>query len=103
LPAPASSKWIHYVILLGLPWLIFVLNPNWVFSSFGNMDPFYYFGHFIHFPHFQKLMPTYSGERLPWIVPGYVLVHLLNPVYGTLALHFLGFYTSIFSLYAVVN
>ncbi len=103
IPASDSDKSIHWAILLGLPWLLFVLNPNWTFQGFGNMDPFYYFGHFIHFPHQQRLLPTYAGERLPWLLPGYALVHLLTPVYGTMALHFLAYYVCVFSLYSIVR
>jgi hypothetical protein len=95
--------WIHRAILLALPWLIFILNSNWVYQGFGNYDPFYYFGHFIHFPHYQRLQPTYAGERLAWVLPGYVLVHLLTPVYGTLALHFLAYSTTALSLHAILR
>ncbi len=94
---------VYVAVLLALPAAIFLLNHNWPFQSFGDYDAFFYFGHFIHFPHYQKLQPTYAGERLPWILPGYLLVHLLRPVYGVLALHFVTYYTSIFSLYSIVK
>src|SRR5579862_98982 len=98
-----KGRLIHFAVLLASPALIFLLNRNWPFQGFGDYDSFFYFGHFIHFPHYQKLAPTYAGERLAWILPGYVLVHLLTPVYGTLALHFLAYYTSTFSLYSIVK
>src|SRR5580704_17855047 len=94
---------IFFAILLASPVLIFLLNRNWTFQGFGDYDAFYYFGHFIHFPHYQKLSPTYAGERLPWILPGYALVHLLGPIAGELALHFQIWYTSVFSLYQIVT
>lgn len=100
---PGNDKWIHPIVLLALPWLIFALNPNWTFQGFGATDPWYYFGHFIHFPREQRLFPTYAGERLTWLLPGYVLVHLLTPVYGTMALHFLAYYSSVLALYSIVK
>lgn len=100
---PDTDRWTHRIVLLALPWLLFILNPNWTFQGFGSIDSWYYFGHFIHFPRQQKLFPSYAGERLPWLLPGYAFVHLLNPVYGTMALHFLGYYVSVFSLYFIVK
>jgi hypothetical protein len=94
---------IFVPILLALPFAILLLNRNWPFQNFGDYDAFFYFGHFLHFPHYQKLAPTYSGERLPWILPGYAFFHLLGPTAGELALHFVVWYTSVFSLYSVVT
>jgi hypothetical protein len=99
----SKERHIHIAVLLASPVLIFLLNRNWPFQGFGDYDSFFYFGHFIHFPHYQKLQPTYAGERLTWILPGYALVRLLTPVYGTLALHFLAYYAATFSLYSIVK
>lgn len=99
----APSAGLCVAILLALPWFLFALNRNWPFQGFGDYDSFYYFGHFIHFPHYQKLRPTYAGERLPWLLPGYALVHLFGSVYGTLILHFLFYYVSTFSLFFIVS
>jgi hypothetical protein len=71
--------------LLLLPWVLLAINPNWPFKSLGSMDPWYYFGGPIHFPHYQRLNPSYAGERLMWILPGFVLADILSPVYGVLA------------------
>ena len=99
----ANRSAIYFAVLLASPVLIFLLNRSWTYQGFGDYDSFFYFGHFIHFPHYQRLQPTYAGERLPWVLPGYVLVHLFTPVYGTLALHFLAYYASVFSLYSIVR
>lgn len=93
----------YYLVLAAVPVLLTILNRNWTFQGFGDYDAFYYFGHFIHFPHYQKLQPRYAGERLPWILPGYGLVHLFGPVYGTLVLHWIAFYTSVFSMCFIVS
>jgi hypothetical protein len=67
------------------------------------MDPWYYFGHFIHFPHYQQLHPTYAGERLPWLLPGILLNRIFQPAYAELALHFCCYWISLFSLYYLVR
>jgi len=91
------------IALLLLPWIMFAINPNWPFQSLGSMDPWYYFGEFIHFPHYQRLNPSYAGERLMWILPGFVLAHILSPVYGVLALHMVFYSISVLSLYYLVS
>jgi hypothetical protein len=95
--------WRHRIILLLLPWIIFYVNPNWPFQSLGHMDPWYYFGEFIHFPHYQRLMPGYPGERLMWILPGLVLARIFSPTYGLIALHVLFYCLATFSLYYIVQ
>src|SRR5690348_4991877 len=59
----------HYAFLLILPWTLFLLNPNWMFQGLGHMDPWYYFGMSLDFPRYQHLSPSYSNERLTWILP----------------------------------
>src|SRR5690242_15252098 len=81
--------------LLLLPWTIFAINRNWPFQGLGHMDPWYYFGEFIHFPHYQKLISGYAGERLMWILPGVVLDRVFSPVYGLLVLHILFYSISV--------
>jgi hypothetical protein len=96
-------RWWNRLALVLLPSGIFILNPNWPFQGLGHMDPWYYFGAFIHFPHYQRLSAGYPGERLMWILPGFLLAHLLSPVYGLLALHFVFFWMSVGSMYYAVN
>src|SRR5579864_808423 len=98
----AESR-IYFAVLLALPLLIFLLNRNWPFEGFGDYDSFYYFGLFIHYPHYQILRGGYPGERLPWILPGYALVHLFGSVYGTLILHLVCYYASTLSVYSIVS
>ena len=93
----------NITVLLSLPWILFWLNPNWPFQGFEGTDPWYYFGHFIHFPHYARMMPTYANERFMWILPGYILVHLFSPVYGVLALHVLFYSVSVLSVYYLID
>ena len=95
--------WRHRIILLLLPWIIFYVNPNWPFQNLGSMDPWYYFGEFIHFPHYERLMPNYAGERLMLILPGLVLARTFSPAYGLIAMHVLFYCLATFSLYYIVQ
>ncbi|HEV3333761.1 MAG TPA: hypothetical protein VG096_22405 [Bryobacteraceae bacterium] len=95
-------RW-HLILLLLLPWLILLINPNWPFQGFGHMDTWMYFGSFIHFPHYQRLLPNYAGERLPWIIPGYLLTRILPAAFASAALHIICFYVSVFSVYYIVR
>ena len=85
-PAVAAPLW-HYLAILLLPALLSLVNPNWAFQSIGHMDAWYYFGDFHHFPRFQLLSPNYASERIPWILPGFVLVRIFGQVNGVFALH----------------
>ena len=99
----ASERRIYLAVLLAAPLLILLLNRNWPFGGFGDYDAFYYLGFFIHFPHYQILRNSYPGERLPWILPGYALVHLFGAVYGNLILHLLCVYAATLSLNSMVT
>ena len=66
----SSAPYWHYLVILVIPAVLWLINPNWLFQNLGHTDPWYYFGEFWHFPHFQSLLPTYAGERMTWIVPG---------------------------------
>lgn len=93
----------HFAILFFLPWVLFLVNPNWMFQGFGHMDPWYYFGMSIDFPRYQHLFIPYSAERLTWILPARLFVAILSPVYGWLVFHVCVYCTATFSLYSIVR
>lgn len=105
--APVPFGWLqhgqHLLLLLLLPWIIFLVNPNWPFQGLNHMDPWYYFGSFNHFPQYQRMIPNYAGERLPWILPGYLLARILPTVYASLALHMLSFYVCVLCVYYILS
>src|SRR5689334_20458186 len=76
----------HYLVLFLLPWLIFLINPNWLFQGFGRTEPWHYFGMSIHYPQFQPFVQL-AGERPLWVLPARLLVALFSPAYGWVALH----------------
>jgi hypothetical protein len=99
----SSAPYWHYLVILVIPAVLWLINPNWLFQNLGHTDPWYYFGEFWHFPHFQSLLPTYAGERMTWIVPGYVLVRVFGQVRGISVLHCLVFLLSLYSLHDILR
>ncbi len=98
----------HVALLLALPLICFLVNPNWLFQGFRHMDPWYYFGLSIDFPRYSHVaMPLirelYPAERLTWVLPSRLFVALLSPVYGWMAFHLAVYWTSVFCLYSVVR
>jgi hypothetical protein len=101
--ACALNGWRDAIALLVLPGAIFLVNPNWPFQDIGSMDPWFYFGGFVHFARYQRLRVNYPAERFMWILPGAILARILTPVYGLLALHLLFYWISVFSMYFLVK
>jgi hypothetical protein len=88
LPLDSSScPYWHFAIIALLPAWLWLLNGNWCFLNIGNMDPWYYFGQFRHYPQFQLLSPSYPGERLIWILSGAGLGRIFGHINGVIALH----------------
>jgi len=100
-PDTGVQRW-HYVLIALIPAVLTLLNANWLFENGPHMDPWYYFGHFQHFPRFHNLNPEYPGERIVWILPGYLLSHLLGQVPGVIALHVLTFLTCLFAFHFIL-
>jgi hypothetical protein len=97
-----APRW-HYFAIFLIPAVLSLINPNWLFQNIGHMDPWYYFGEFQHFPRFQNIIPNYAGERMTWIVPGYLLVHLLGQVRGVILLHWCVFLLALYLLHDILR
>jgi hypothetical protein len=93
----------HYAILALLPWLLFLINPNWLFQGLGSMDPWFYFGLSLNFPRYQHLFTSYSAERLTWVVPARLFVALLSPLAGWFVFHVCVYCAATFSLYSIIR
>jgi hypothetical protein len=91
------------IILLALPWLLLALNPNWPFGNANHCDPWFCYGHFRAYPDLYLQHPAYDGERLPGILPGYVLHLLFTPVVAQVLLHVTFFTIAICSLYYILK
>ena len=96
------------LILVGLfPVLLYFVNRDWVLGDnpFGNMiDPWIYNGYMLNFGHFYQMFgQTYYGDRIPWILPGYILHHLLPPVAANAILHLVFAILSVISLFLILK
>ncbi|HYL72995.1 MAG TPA: hypothetical protein VEU96_02265 [Bryobacteraceae bacterium] len=90
--------------LLILPFLVLWRNSNLMFSGLGYIDPWVYYGFFRNLALFKgELFPdTYYGSRLSWIVPGYLVNRLFEPLVANYALHLAVYYAAVLSLYFVL-
>jgi hypothetical protein len=98
----AAPRW-HYFAIFLIPAVLSLINPNWLFQNMSHMDPWFYFGEFRHFPRFQNLLPNYAGERMTWIAPGYLLVHLLGQARGVILLHWCVFLAGLYLLHDILR
>jgi hypothetical protein len=89
--------------LLLLPWLLILLNRAWIYTAPG-IDAWIYYGYFFNFSDYIQFFPeAYFGDRLSWILPGYVLNELFPPLAANLILRLLVYYLAVFSLYGILR
>jgi hypothetical protein len=93
----------NHLILFALPWILLALNPNWPFGNASNLDPWLYWTHARTYPAFQIARPSYYGERLPIILPAYLVHHIFTPVIAQILVHVMLFYVAIYSLYYIIK
>jgi hypothetical protein len=93
----------YHLILLGLPWLLLAINTNWPFGNAANLDPWIYWTHYRTYPALQVAVPSYYGERLPMILPGYLFHQLFTPSVAQVLLHVTLFYIAVFALYYTIK
>jgi hypothetical protein len=95
-PAPESRitaiRYLAAVLLL--PLIVLWRQDNTLFTGYGYIDPWVYFGFFRNLVEFKRnLFPgTSYGSRLAWILPGAAVHTLFSPVTANYVLH-LGVYT----------
>jgi hypothetical protein len=94
------AKWV----LLILPVLLAIVNPNWLYSRAGYIDPWFYFGYFQHLGALKtSFRDLYYGSRLPWVLPGHLAYRYLSPVLANYVLHFGFYYAATFSVYSLLK
>jgi len=87
-----------------LPLAILWRQDNILFTGYGTLDPWFYFGYFRDLLEFKKLMPGFSiGEHLSWILPGAALHRVLDPVAAGCILHFGVYLIAAISLFLILN
>jgi len=101
-----SDRWM----LLALPWLAFGVNPTFLLYDVSTSftDAWIYTGYFLHLPSYlQKFSAApelyYYGDRLPWLLPGFLIFKLFPPLIAHAVLHLALFYLATFTLYTILN
>jgi hypothetical protein len=100
-------KATDFLILFLFPWLLILLNSNWIFSPANGMpDTWFYYAFFRYFFQYASEFPSnshYFVERLTWIVPGFYVYRVFSPLWANYILHLAVYYTATFSLYGVLR
>ena len=102
-------RWLDAGILLVLLWpgVLLLENPTWIFTNPYELpwfDPWIFLGYFHYYPDYIVASPDYyPGERLPWILPGYLVYHLLAPVEANYVLHLGCYWAATLALYATLR
>ncbi len=95
-PAAASKGQLcRYVIgVLLLPVLVLWRQDNVLFTGIGFIDPWFYVGYAKNLVEFKRVLfpGHYTGSRLAWILPCYLVHSLFSPVPAACILH-LGVWT----------
>jgi len=100
-----SPLWHCAVLLVGLPAVMTVFLPDWMYAAPDHIDDWVYNGFFRHLPSYAStLFPgTYYGSRLGWIVPGYFAYHVFEPRVASLVLHLTFYSLAVGSLYVILR
>jgi 4-amino-4-deoxy-L-arabinose transferase-like glycosyltransferase len=102
----------HIAILLVLPVILALINPNWLFNlSFRHdfiimVDDYIYTGYQMAFPQYVGWYPSdtlYFIDRVSWTLPSYVIHQLFSPLHAHLIIHFALYYMAIFAVYGILN
>jgi hypothetical protein len=100
-----SQHTLYPLTLLLLPLLVLCRNSNSIFTNgFGYLDPWFYYGFFHNLALFKgRLFPgTYYGSRLSWVLPGYLVNQIFDPLLANYVLHLAVFYVAVLSLYFIL-
>jgi hypothetical protein len=105
----SKTGWLRvdpaYLVLALLPWFVLSVTSAWIYNPLGSIDPWIYFGYFLNYPKYAaELFPgLYYGSRLSWILPGYCLNALFDPMQAKYILHVGFYYLAVFSLYGILR
>jgi hypothetical protein len=80
----------YLTAVLLLPIMVLWRQDNALFTGYGYIDPWIYFGYFRNLVEFKRnlFVGDPHGAHLSWILPGAVLHHWFPPVTATYLLHF---------------
>jgi len=64
-----SNMIVQCLVLLALPWLLLLLNSQWIYTPSGYLDPWTNHGYFLNFSqHLEVFKNDYSASRLPFLL-----------------------------------
>ncbi len=98
-------NWVHIGLILILPIILALINPNWIFNA-SITDDYIYTGYQLALPKYVGWIPSeshYFIERLSVTLPGYVIRHFFSPLMANFVLHLGVYYIATFSVYGIVN
>jgi len=74
-------------VLIAMPLIVALFGRNWLYTPIGYLDPWYNIGFFLFYHDSSFLADHYKVQRLPWILPGWILYHSLGAVVANFVLH----------------
>jgi hypothetical protein len=98
-------NWVHVGLILVLPIILVLINPNWIFNA-SITDDYIYTGYQLALPKYVGWSPSeshYFIERLSVTLPGYVIRQFFSPLIANFVLHLGVYYIAIFSVYGIIN
>ncbi|MCU0481203.1 MAG: hypothetical protein MUE54_08320, partial [Anaerolineae bacterium] len=98
-------NWVHIGLVVTLPIILALINPNWIFNP-SMADDYIYLGYQLGFPKYIGWHPSethYFIERISWILPGYVIRQIFSPLLANFIVHLGIYYLATFSVYGVLN
>ena len=95
----------HYILLALSALAVLLGDRNWAYPNGYTIDPWVYYGYFWDYPLYaSRFFPnTYYGTRLPWILPGYLTIHLVPYLLGTFVFVLSVYYIAVFSFYEFIT
>jgi hypothetical protein len=82
-----SSAFYGPMLLASIPLIMAAANTSWLYTNYGWLDPWYNVAYFMHYNDPTFLNDYYKISRLSWIIPGFIIYHIFNPITANFILH----------------
>ncbi len=96
----------HITLILSLPIILALINPNWMFNNEIQSDDYFYLGHILDIQGYDEWYPatvTYFGERISWTIPSAIIHNLLPAIIANFTTHLLVYWIGIFVIYGIIQ
>jgi len=101
--ASARFPWIAILVVLGVPAVQLSFGPAWMYTP-PSIDPWVYHGYFLHLnQHMVVFNGTYYGNRLAWILPGYLAHHFFPAQVANAILRLFLYWMAVLSTFFLVR